>query len=59
MTWEELGTHIGDMDDEQRNTDVTVFLQESTEYLPVEDIKQADMSTMVLDNNHPFLTICF
>ena len=47
------------MDDEQRDTDVTIFLKDTDEFIPVEDIELVNMSTMVLDPNHLFLTICF
>ena len=59
MTWKELKAHIEVMDEEQVNTDATIYLKNTDEYIPVMDIEFADTSVMVLDPNHPYLTIDF
>jgi len=59
MTWKQLKAHIEVMDEEQANTDATIYLKNTDEYLPVEDIEFADTSVMVLDRLHPYLIIDF
>jgi hypothetical protein len=59
MTLDELRAQIEAMTEEQRNSDVTIYLQATDEYIPVNGIEIATMNTMVLDEGHPFLTIYF
>lgn len=55
MTWKELSANIGQMTDEQKGTDVTAYDAIGEEFYPVETLEFANMNTMVLDENHPFL----
>lgn len=60
MTWKELQEHIEVMDEEQTNSDVTVYFAEQDEYHPLlAGSKELTFAphTDVLDKNHPFLII--
>ena len=57
MTYAELKAHIETMDKEQLNQNVTVYLSNIDEMVPVNDIEYACKNDDVLDENHPFLTI--
>ena len=59
MTWEELKSHIEVMDEQQKKTDVTVYLKKTDEYIPIEDIDFAVDSNNVLEMNHPFVVADF
>ena len=56
MTWNELKAHIEVMDDEQANTDVTIFDDNNGEFCAVTDIDFSEADD-VLDKNHPFLRV--
>jgi|ETNvirnome_2_300_1030623.scaffolds.fasta_scaffold136919_2 hypothetical protein len=58
MTYKELKAHIEVMDEEQVNTDVTVYVTGVDEYYPLHGT-ELDFSPFddVLDKNHPFLIV--
>ena len=56
MTYKELADHIAVMDEEQRNSDVTIYDGGEDEYYPVFGIDFSPEDD-VLDKNHPFLTV--
>ena len=56
MTWKELLAHIQKMNDEQLETDATVYDTESDEYYPVSGMGYTGKEADVLDPNHPYLS---
>ena len=62
MTYRELREHIAVMDGMQLEQDVTIYLKETDEFLPVKDIgfaNKEDETIEVMDIYHPFLEIDF
>jgi hypothetical protein len=58
MTWKELKEHIEKMTEEQRNTDVTVYVTGVDEYYPLHGHEiDTSITDDVLDKGHPFLII--
>ncbi len=63
MTWKELAEKVNEMTDEQKNTDVTVYLGEMDEFFPIECRTRVatdgfdDPGQGVLDVGHPFIVI--
>ena len=56
MTWEELQKKINEMDEEQKQTDVTIYDESIAEFFRVREIRFCDPNWCdVLDPNHPFL----
>ena len=59
MTYNELAEYIGNLTDEQKDTDVTVYVSGVDEYYslvgdyPVVEAERSD----VLDKSHPYLVI--
>lgn len=56
-TYRQLADAINKMSDEWKDTNVTVYLAESDEYIPVNAITEADETEDVLDTGHPILLI--
>lgn len=56
MTYKQLAEEIAKLSDEQKNMDVTVYLNEQDEYYPAEVLGIA-VDDGVLDENHPVLTV--
>ena len=59
MTWEELAKKINQLSPEAKQTDVTIYLSTSLEYVPACDFNVKPKLNDVLDAGHPFLVICF
>ncbi len=61
MTWAELAEYIGNLSQEQQQTDVTVYVSGVDEFYPlVADYPVVEASadkTDVLDDGHPYLVI--
>ena len=57
MTYKELKEQIEEMEEEQLNQDVTIFVNSEDEFYPVTEIDFATMNCVVLDYTHPFLVI--
>ena len=58
MTWKELKFHIETMDDEQLNSNVTVYITGVDEFIPVPDIEYvSEDGNCILDPLHPFLVV--
>lgn len=58
MTWKQLAEKIGNLTDSQKNTDVTVYLEKTDEYLAVNHYMEVAEQD-VLDSGHPYLSIEF
>lgn len=58
FTWKELAKQIEQMTDEQKNTDVTVFLGETEEFIAaVDNVYFSDDNNDILDLLHPYIKI--
>ena len=58
MTWKTLAHIINNMSDEQKNTDVMIYDSEDDEFYAACALYHiAIANDMVLDANHPYLTI--
>ncbi len=57
MTWQELHRLIENMTDEQKQTDVTVYGTESTEFFSARELMTNQGLFDELDPEHPFIII--
>jgi len=56
LTWKELKAHIETMDDEQINTNVTVYITGEDEFWPISELNYVNEDgDGVLDPFHPYL----
>jgi len=57
MTYKELAEQILEMNESQKNSNVTVFVQGIDEYFPIDTVSFSTQENDVLDENHPVLNI--
>ena len=58
MTWKELKEAIEELTEEQQNMDVSVYLEETDEYIPMSGLG-VTLEDDVLDEDSPFIIIDF
>lgn len=60
MTWDQLGKEIDGFSDQQKKMDLSIYLNRSDEFLPVNgQIRFSEENNDVLDDQHPYLSIDF
>ena len=57
MTWAELALEIDNLTEEQKNTDVTVFVPGLDEFYATKSRVFVASEDDVLDTNHPYLIL--
>ena len=57
MTYRELAAWIDSLTDEQKDSDVTIFIEEDDEYIPAKDTDCTADDQSVLDEDHPIICI--
>lgn len=58
MTYRELAEYISKLNDEQQDSDVTVYVMGAGEFYPlVPDYPVSEIDNDVLDEGHPYLVI--
>lgn len=63
MTWDDLAEYIATLTDEQRQTDVTVYVDGPDEAYPVTDMREVGPGSElgdldgVLDDGHPYMVV--
>jgi len=59
MTYEELGKFIEELSDEEKQCDVSVYLNRTDEFMPVDVCRISTPDIDVLDPGSPYLIIEF